>query len=327
MSVYWDEKRKRFRWQFKATVDGQRYRLSKQLPASWGEAQAKKYDETETARTYTRIASGKRVSTVPLIDIAVDLYLRERVPNLKDGKNAALNLAHLLPEFQGKGLDQLGKIARHYAKIKAAELKPATIRQRLATLRSAATYALKYHGVGSQDWIAQMPMPSVKNERHHYKRRSEVLRLARACKHLPTRALILMTFATGSRPGELHRADVLEDCFLMPETKNGERSIVPVLRRFQYLLRHWPLELDYTRYSYYFRQARDACGFEGLHLHDLRHSTASALASEGVSLFQVGQVLNHKTAQATKRYAHLYPELKADILKQIWQKTPHKKKA
>lgn len=327
MSIYYDADRNAWRWQFKANIDGQRHRLSRLLPRGWSEAQARRYDEQETARTYARLSAGKRVSTVPLIDTAVALYLRERIPSQRDGKNAAHNLAHLLPYFSGRGLDQLGKVARRYAEQHKDDLAPATIRQRLATLRSAAAYALKYHDLGTKDWIGAMPMPSVSNERHYYLRRAEVLRLARAIHDFPTRAWVLLTFATGSRPGELFRAEPVSGgaYFLMPETKNGDRALKPVLSRFRRYARHWPMEHDYTWHSRIFREARAAVGLDHIVPHDLRHSTASALADAGATLTDVGKVLGHRTAQASNRYTHLYADRQAELLSSIWRRQKARK--
>jgi integrase len=42
-----------------------------------------------------------------------------------------------------------------------------------------------------------------------------------------------------------------------------------------------------------------------LHIHDLRHSFASFLVSEGLSLPLIGRLLGHTQAQTTHRYAHL----------------------
>lgn len=326
MSYYWDATRQRWRWQFKAVVDGSRHRSSKLLPVGWSEAQARRYDEQETARAYARLTTAKRASSVPLIDLAVKYYLDERVPLLRDGKNAALNLAHLYPCFRGLGLDQLGDVARAYIRAQQKVLKPATVRQRLATLRAAATYALKAHGVGSLDWVAQMPMPSVSNERRYYLTRAEVLLLCRAIKDRPTRAWVLLVFGTGSRPGELFQAVPQGDHFEMV-TKNGALERKPVLPRLRRYLRHWPMPHSYTWHSARFREARETLGLGHIRPHDLRHSTASALASGGASLLQVGLVLGHKTAQATSRYAHLYTEEKTALLGSIWQKRPHKPEA
>ena len=43
----------------------------------------------------------------------------------------------------------------------------------------------------------------------------------------------------------------------------------------------------------------------GYWFHDLRHSNASAMINKGVDLHTVGKVLGHKSAQSTRRYAHL----------------------
>ena len=48
-----------------------------------------------------------------------------------------------------------------------------------------------------------------------------------------------------------------------------------------------------------------AAGLEGVRVHDLRHSFASFLASSGLGLPVIGQLLGHTQAQTTHRYAHL----------------------
>ena len=47
---------------------------------------------------------------------------------------------------------------------------------------------------------------------------------------------------------------------------------------------------------------------KGFRFHDLRHTAASHLAMAGVPLRTVGEILGHKTAAMTVRYAHLTPE-------------------
>ena len=50
---------------------------------------------------------------------------------------------------------------------------------------------------------------------------------------------------------------------------------------------------------------RKLAGLEDVRLHDLRHSFASIAASNGASLPMIGQLLGHRSADVTQRYAHL----------------------
>lgn len=47
-----------------------------------------------------------------------------------------------------------------------------------------------------------------------------------------------------------------------------------------------------------------AAGLDGLRIHDLRHSFASAGAADGLGLTTVGALLGHKRAETTLRYSH-----------------------
>jgi integrase len=49
-----------------------------------------------------------------------------------------------------------------------------------------------------------------------------------------------------------------------------------------------------------------AADLRDVHLHDLRHTYASLLASDGISLPIIGQLLGHTQPGTTARYAHLF---------------------
>jgi site-specific recombinase XerD len=51
---------------------------------------------------------------------------------------------------------------------------------------------------------------------------------------------------------------------------------------------------------------------EDVRLHDLRHSFASFLVNEGVSLYVVQALLGHANARTTQRYAHLASDTLTD---------------
>lgn len=53
---------------------------------------------------------------------------------------------------------------------------------------------------------------------------------------------------------------------------------------------------------------RTSAGLPDLRLHDLRHSYASTLVNNGVSLYNVQKLLGHNSIKTTQRYAHLSSE-------------------
>jgi integrase len=53
------------------------------------------------------------------------------------------------------------------------------------------------------------------------------------------------------------------------------------------------------------RTAKARAGITDLRFHDLRHTAASYLAMNGASLPEIGNVLGHRSAQSTNRYAHM----------------------
>ena len=52
----------------------------------------------------------------------------------------------------------------------------------------------------------------------------------------------------------------------------------------------------------------DAAGLPDVRIHDLRHTYASLLINNGVSLYEVQELLGHSSSAMTQRYAHLQPK-------------------
>lgn len=46
---------------------------------------------------------------------------------------------------------------------------------------------------------------------------------------------------------------------------------------------------------------------DGVRLHDLRHTAASKLVQNGLSLLEVSKILGHSQVSMTERYSHLEP--------------------
>jgi len=57
-----------------------------------------------------------------------------------------------------------------------------------------------------------------------------------------------------------------------------------------------------------FRAACERAAIKDFRIHDLRHTFASWLVAEGVSLFEVSKLLRHSSIKMSERYAHLAPD-------------------
>jgi integrase len=285
MPIFWSKTHKRWRFEFDKYVQGARQRTTKLLPRGWSQAQADAYDRTESGRLYA-IAAGV-IEDDPLIETAVTLYL------------AAIYWA-----YHGKRMSSLKAVADD-VKTASAGLAPATIKQRLAWLKAACRWAWKKHGLTKFDPTGQMSMPTVRNERHNYKGRREMLQAARACTNWNGQIAIRVAFYSGLRLGELWRVQPADGVLVLEDTKNGDRRAVPLHPKIAHLARHLPLTGPKITVQRSWERARDAVGLQGSTFHDLRHWAASEMINAGVGLYTVGAVLGHRDAKSTKRYAHL----------------------
>lgn len=329
MPVHFDREKGRWRFSFRRRVDGNRYQLTKLLPKGWSQRQAEAYDRTECARLYAQ-ASGIETPRLPIAN-AVQFYLDHRCPQLRNGKKAAQDLEHLLPEIEGGTLDQLAKIATDYDINNRAKLAPATIRNRLAYLKAAVRYAYRKHGYGDRDYTDKMVLPTVDNERQVYAKLPDLNRLWQAFKDPEARSVFRMAFYLGVR----WRADLLprvpadiehrngEAWLKIGLTKNGTPRMVPIHPAITEDLKRLPIQqTDRELYDHWW-EATEAIGRPDLRPHDLRHSLASEIISRGGSLEDVRGALHHKSLQASRRYSHIYPERVRSVMLKVGENIAH----
>lgn len=322
MPIYRDKEQGCWRFEFDRVIPGAgRIRTRKRLPKAWTRAQADAFDRSESARLYG-IASGSERPAAGIED-AVGLYLAERVPTLKHGKRTAQELALVYWAYRGKSLTQLPDVCTQIRTAWAGQLAPATIRNRIRYLTAACRWAFKHHHLCDHDPAERVIVPAVDNERQVYIGRAEMLLLAmtaRDCRD--TRALIRIGFYSGMRLGEILRAEVDRAAWLfkLPDTKNGEPRWIPIHPRIRSAINRLPLATPRSVMEKRWRVVRAAVGLQHVHFHDLRHSTASEMINAEVDLYTVGAVLGHKSAQSTKRYAHLATHRLAAALGNVGKK-------
>lgn len=319
MPIRWDTRNKRWRFEFDRVVDGRRHRLSRLLPKGWSRAQADAYDLKEAGRLHA-LAAGVQKRVV-LIDEAVKLYLRDKTA-LKSYKATAQHLAAIAWAYAGKPLDELPAVAAKVCQHAADNgISPATARNRLACLNAAARWGWKRHGLAEADPTARMILPTVRNERHVYIGRREMLRLCRRCTSWQAQIAIRVAFYSGLRLGELLRAVPDGRSLVLTDTKNGDRRRVPAHPRIAHLLHHFPLPGPKETIQRAFERARARVGLAHVRFHDLRHSAASEMVNAGVDLYRVGQVLGHRDPRSTQRYSHLRQDQMADAIGRIGRRS------
>jgi integrase len=322
MSVYKDKERGRFVFEFSRYIGSKRIRARKLLPKKWTQAQADKFDGEETGRLYaiaTRLETQDRN-----IEEAVICYL-ENHTHLKSFANIQRELLGIAGDYNGRPLADLAEVCKEYAKsAKGKDGKPlaaATKRNRIRYLTSACRYAWREHGMGAHDPAEKVTVPIVNNERQHYIGRGEMLTIARACKNRRARMAIRIAFYSGMRLGEILRAVVRQDCWVLADTKNGNPRIVPIHPKVAVCARKFQSGPKITVQRSW-EKARNAAGFPHLHFHDLRHSAASELIRQEVDLYTVGKILGHKDSRSTARYSHLAVGALASAIGKMGKKLP-----
>jgi integrase len=175
--------------------------------------------------------------------------------------------------------------------------------------------------MGESDPAARVTVPQVKNERHYYASRAEMLKICAGCHNKNARMAIRMGFYSGMRMGEILRAEVVGTAWVLRDTKNGNPRIVPIHPRVAVCARKFKA-MPKSTLTRNWENARNAAKLNHLHFHDLRHSSASEMVNNGVDLYTVGAVLGHKDSRSTSRYAHLATDALSVAVGKIGQKIP-----
>jgi integrase len=139
-------------------------------------------------------------------------------------------------------------------------------------------------------------------------------------------SLILLAVETAMRAGELlsltwNNINFEKRTALLPDTKNGERRIVPLSSKALAILSSIEKTSDnvfaptasYT-ISNRFKRAVQRAGIVGLRFHDLRHEAVSRLFERQFNTMEVASISGHKSLQMLQRYTHLRAE---DLAKRL----------
>jgi len=174
--------------------------------------------------------------------------------------------------------------------------------------------------------------------RERYLTKAEIERLWKALDAEQDResvAAILLAMLTGARRSEVVKAtwdqfDLEQGVWTKPSAHTKQKRIhrAPLTPRALAMLQAlreenphetalFPVRAKIGTVRPAWERVRSKAGLDDVRFHDLRHSFASLLAGDGVSLVLIGRLLGHTQERTTARYAHLADQPLRDALKVI----------
>jgi integrase len=235
---------------------------------------------------------------------------------------------HILPALGKKHLDEISNrdIAELLRRLRNHGYSTGTTNRVLVLLRYVYNLAKKWGvpGAGENPAVGLKTAPDVCRER--FLTTEEAHRLLKALatdeNQVAAKAIKLLLL-TGARRNEVTKAkweyvDFDRKTLLVPISKTGRARVIALNGAAIDLLRSIERLPDnpYVFPSpvtgrpcpslhFPWLRIRKTSGLLDLRLHDLRHSFASFLVNEGVSLYVVQGLLGHTQPRMTQRYAHL----------------------
>ncbi len=242
---------------------------------------------------------------------------------------------HILQKFGGLHLDEISNhaIADLLSRMRDQGYASGTVNRVLILLRYIFNLAKKWGVPGA----AENPTAGLKTApdvcRERFLAQDEVQRLLSALdtdENCVAACAIKLLLLTGARRNEVTHAkwehvNWEKRTLLVPRAKSGRPRSIHLNSAALDLLRAiartdgnpfiFPSPVtNRPSPSLHFPwwRIRERAGLLDVRLHDLRHSFASFLVNQGVSLYVVQGLLGHTQARTTQRYAHLANETLAD---------------
>jgi integrase len=226
-----------------------------------------------------------------------------------------------------------------YKAARIKRVKPITVNKELATLKAAFNQAVRWGYLDKNPFLGVQRL-RIADKQPAYFKREELMRLIDGVRGKWIHDIIVVGVNTGMRSGELinltwDSVDLDRRVIHVMngngfETKTGKARVVPlndtafrILATRRSLNEHLCLTLEgrpirQNRLSHVFKKMVRRVGLrDELHFHSLRHTFASWLVQDGVSLFQVGRLLGHTDTKTTEIYAHLQPETMHDVVNRL----------
>lgn len=236
--------------------------------------------------------------------------------------------------IKGKfGALRLNQITRHqvqsfHTELLAEGLAPASCDHHLKLMKYMFNLAHDWQLYEGLNPVARVPLYNADNKVQNILSNAELERLItvlRSDKNRPVCLIIQWLLCTGMRLGATLeiRWDQLNRerrVLVIPSTisKSKRNSSIPLNDsamsildqldtegKYEYLFVNKRTGKTFVNVTKVWHRLRKQAGLPQFRLHDSRHTYASLLADNGVSLYTIQTLLNHQSPVTTQRYAHL----------------------
>ena len=272
--------------------------------------------------------AGDRIRAMPLFRV---FAVQEYMPHAREYKRSADDDAsklrlHVLPVFGDHRLCDVSQrdIDMYLAKIAKSHSK-ATANRHRALLSKIFKLAVAWGRLDSNPCVGTQKFKEVIQQQSYLsaEQAHRVFSAAAQDQNPVAGAAIQVLLMTGCRREEILQAkwehfDEARETLFLPSTKAGKSRHVVLNDVARNLIAAQPKvkgspwifpgrdprkPLNNPRKA--FLRILETAGVDAIRIHDLRHSFCSLLVEQGVSLFQVQQLVGHASPQTTQRYAHL----------------------
>ena len=264
-------------------------------------------------------------------------FVRDRyLPHIKASKRSwrtdeVILRIHILPALGSLTLDLIssGHISGLINHMRDRGYAPGTTNRVLVLLRYIFNLVRRWNvpGASANPTAGLATAPEVQRQRFLTAEEAQrlITAICRDDNHVAANAILLLLL-TGARRNEITQAKwEYVDSLLVPVSKSGRPRAVALNEAAITLLQSLPRETDagyifpspitghaFASLFYPWDRIRRRAGLADVRLHDLRHSFASFLVNQGVSLYIVQGLLGHTQPRMTQRYAHLAPQTLLD---------------
>lgn len=265
-----------------------------------------------------------------LISLFVERYLDEARSFYRSFATLKTTLKHLAENFGDMRLVDLRPhhIHDYVHKRLRLGLKASSINHELALIRSAINYVRTHWDIQLEKNPISRHRLKTSPLRLRYLTPSEARALVQSANSDALRSFLTLALHTGCRKSELMTLqwsdiDINRRVLVLKaeNTKGNKARSIPlnqnaldainVLSKSNKVGSEWVFchrsGKRRRSFGWSFEKACNSAGIEDFHIHDLRHTFASWLVSNGVDLIKVRDLLGHTSIKMTERYAHLMP--------------------